>query len=71
VSSNELAMRRKALGLTLQELAAEFGVQSSTVWRWETGASKLTGPAAVGVDVILKRLERTRARRPPDSYEEA
>lgn len=42
---------RKSIGLTQAELAKYFGVSQMSVWRWETGRQKLTGPS-------LKLFER-------------
>ena len=35
MTPQELAERRRALGLTQTQLAARLGVDHSTLWRWE------------------------------------
>lgn len=49
--------RRKALGLTLEQIAQYAGVEKATVWKWEHGQIKQIGHVhlrklaeALGVD---------------------
>jgi DNA-binding transcriptional regulator YiaG len=60
MSGAELQQRRKALGLSVGELAREFEVIPSSVYRWENGTVELKGLMAIGADTVLKRLERRR-----------
>lgn len=60
MSGAELKERREALGLSVGELAREFEVIPSSVYRWESGAVPLKGLTAIGADVVLKRLEQRR-----------
>lgn len=57
MSGDELRSRREALGLSVGELAREFEVIPSSVYRWESEAVTLKGLTALGADVVLKRLE--------------
>jgi len=57
MSGEELKRRREALDMTVGELAREFEVIPSSVYRWESGVVELKGLTAVGADTILKRLE--------------
>jgi transcriptional regulator with XRE-family HTH domain len=57
VRTDELATRRKALGLTVRQLATLCGVAASTVVRWEQGSTPTRGnhaeayAAALEIDV--------------------
>ena len=62
MSGETLKKRREALGLSVYELAQEFEVLPTTVYRWENGAVSLKGLTAIGADVVLKRLERRQPR---------
>jgi transcriptional regulator with XRE-family HTH domain len=55
-----LRERREALGLSVYELAQEFEVLPTTVYRWESGERPLKGLRAIGAEVVLKRLEEGR-----------
>jgi len=50
---------RKACGLTQKELAAEMGVNLSTVWRWENGTPP-SGPARTLLAAMVEEA-KTRA----------
>ncbi len=63
MSGIELKTRREALGLKVYELATEFGVPPSSVYRWENGTTPLHGLTAIGADTLLRRLERRRQQR--------
>ena len=63
MSGEELRRRREALGLSVFDLAYAFGVQLSSIYRWESGETKLKGLAAVGADTLLRELERKRRAR--------
>jgi DNA-binding transcriptional regulator YiaG len=62
MEGTELKDRREALGLTVGELAREFEVIPSSVYRWEKGEVPLKGLTALGADLVLKRLEQKRKR---------
>jgi ribosome-binding protein aMBF1 (putative translation factor) len=66
----ELIHRRTALGLSRRELAREIGVDHVTVWRWEVQERTPTAIIRREVERTLKRLERTRARRPSAGADE-
>jgi transcriptional regulator with XRE-family HTH domain len=56
----ELRTRREALGMRAYEMAAVLGVPPSSVYRWETEKMPLRGLTSIGVDTVLRRLERRR-----------
>lgn len=58
MEGSELRSRRERLGLSVGQLAREFGVIPSSIYRWEGGAIPLHGLTAIGADTVLKRLER-------------
>jgi transcriptional regulator with XRE-family HTH domain len=60
MDGDELKQRREALGYTVGQLAREFEVMPSSIYRWESGAVPLHGLTAVGADTVLKALERRR-----------
>lgn len=62
MSGPTLKQRREALGLSVYELAQEFEVLPTTVYRWESEAVPLKGLTAIGADVVLKRLEQSKKR---------
>lgn len=62
MSDVELRERRIALGLSVADLAREFAVLPTTVYRWEAQGGPPRGVTSVGVDAILKRLEAERRR---------
>lgn len=53
----QLAALRQSTGLSGPELAAVLGVDRSTVYRWESGASPI--PAAVPLALLTIRRHRT------------
>lgn len=44
---NQITQRRKAAGLTLDELAERSGVSAIQLWRWETGRTSRPRPENV------------------------
>ena len=62
MSAVSLKERREALGLSVYELAQEFEVLPTTVYRWESGERPLKGLRAIGADVVLTKLEREHKR---------
>jgi len=69
MSGSELRQRREAIGLSVGELAREFEVLPTTVYRWENETVPLKGLTAIGADVVLKRLERETRRFAPQEGE--
>jgi transcriptional regulator with XRE-family HTH domain len=59
---SELKKRREELGLSVGELAREFEVLPTTVYRWEGDQVPLKGLTAIGADVVLRRLEQDHKR---------
>lgn len=62
MSGADLKQRREALKLSVYELAQEFEVLPTTVYRWENETVPLKGLTAIGADVVLKRLEAEQKR---------
>jgi DNA-binding transcriptional regulator YiaG len=62
MSADELRRRREALGLSVGELAHEFRVEASTVWRWENRDGPPRGLSSIGADTVLRRLETEKKR---------
>ena len=62
MSADRLKERREALGLSVYELAQEFEVLPTTIYRWESGERPLKGLRAIGADVVLRRLETEQKR---------
>lgn len=62
MSGADLKRRREALELSVYELAQEFEVLPTTIYRWEDGTVPLKGLRAIGADVVLKRLESEQRR---------
>lgn len=62
MSGAELKERREALGMSVGELAREFEVLPTTVYRWESETVPLKGLTALGADLVLKRLEQAKRR---------
>ncbi len=55
-----VAQRREALGLSRPKLAAEIGVDHSTLYRWESGEFSPSKLAERAIEAALSRLERER-----------
>src|SRR5262249_52928163 len=68
INAAQLKDRRRALGLTQQELASALGVTSNTVARWERGEREIGQPQLV--EIAIERLEQHAARSspPPGPY---
>lgn len=62
MSGADLKKRREALDLSVYELAQEFEVLPTTIYRWESGAVPLKGLTAKGADLVLKQLEADQKR---------
>jgi DNA-binding transcriptional regulator YiaG len=62
MTAEELRRRRERLGLSVGELAREFDVENSTLYRWESSDGPPRGLTALGADVVLKRLERLKQK---------
>jgi len=54
MSGAEVRRLRKAAGLTQGALARRLGVQKSTVYRWETGRTRITRPMARLIRLVLR-----------------
>jgi predicted transcriptional regulator len=57
---HELRERRERLGLSVGQLARALDVMPTSVYRWESGETPLRGVRAIGVDTVLRQLERRR-----------
>jgi transcriptional regulator with XRE-family HTH domain len=57
MSEGELRARREALGLSVAELAHEFRVLPSTLYRWEEKGGPPRGLRSIGADAVLTQLE--------------
>lgn len=62
MSGAKLKERREALHLSVYDLAREFDVLPTTIYRWEQGTVQLKGLRAVGADAVLTRLEQAARR---------
>jgi transcriptional regulator with XRE-family HTH domain len=62
MSGAKLKERREALGMSVYELAQEFEVLPTTVYRWESDTVPLKGLTAIGAEVVLRRLEQQQRR---------
>jgi transcriptional regulator with XRE-family HTH domain len=62
MSAAELRERREALGLSVADLAREFMVLPTTVYRWEGGEGPPRGLTSIGADTVLSRLEQEHRR---------
>lgn len=47
---------RKARGWTQDEMAAYFGVDKATVWRWENRGVPIRGPARQAIERAIESL---------------
>lgn len=56
VSTGEARARRLHAGLSLSEVAATCGVDTSSVWRWETGVRSPRGEGAMRYGRVLDML---------------
>lgn len=48
--------RRRALNLTMQELADKVGVTKSAIWRWESAGDKSYAPSIGRLNKLAKAL---------------
>lgn len=60
--NGEARTRREAAQLSLSEVASNCGVDTSTVWRWETGQRRPRGEAALRYWRLLDLLDRGPSR---------
>lgn len=68
MTPEELAARRRRLGLNQTELALLIGVTQNTISRWETKAMAIEAPRSLWLDQEMQRVEREHRRprgRPP------
>ncbi|WP_447979039.1 helix-turn-helix domain-containing protein [Candidatus Nitrospira bockiana] len=64
VTGEELRRRRKELGLTQAQLAADLGVTVTTVARWERGERGISEPIGRLVDMLVKeRIGKVRLKK--------
>jgi DNA-binding transcriptional regulator YiaG len=54
VTGQQVRTLRKAAGLTQGGLARRLGVRRTTVYRWESGRSRVTTPMARLIRMLLK-----------------
>lgn len=57
-SAAEIRRARESVGETQTEFAQRFGIDQSTVHRWETDGPPTRGPAAMAIEQILKKLRQ-------------
>lgn len=55
--------RRLEAPATLDEVGSAAGVDRTTIWRWENGKTRPTGPAALRYAALLEMLAREEANR--------
>jgi DNA-binding XRE family transcriptional regulator len=56
ITKSLIIKTRLRLGETQTEFAKHFGVNQSTIHRWETGKLPIEGIIAHGVEAVLARL---------------
>lgn len=66
ITSDELKMFRKNIGMTQKEFAELMGVSKPTVERWENSDKKITGPVVMLVDMLSEHGEWLEERRVPE-----
>jgi DNA-binding transcriptional regulator YiaG len=57
ITSKRFIKARKAVGETQTTFAARFGVDQSTVHRWETNGVPDRGTAAFAVEHVIREIE--------------
>ena len=57
-TSDDIKRVRQSRGESQEAFAAHFGVDQSTIHRWETVGVPNRGPASVGIERVLADLER-------------
>lgn len=62
-ASGEAKRLREDAGLSLSEVASSVGVDTSSVWRWESALRRPRGPAALRYERLLQLLEDQETRR--------
>jgi DNA-binding transcriptional regulator YiaG len=67
VSSGEARRLREAADLSISEIARACGVDQSTVWRWERGARKPRGEAALKYGELINELRHLGSNTDPDA----
>lgn len=71
MDAEEITRRREALGLSRAAMAREIGVNTATLWRWESGRFNPTPLIAKRLDQVMARLERRRTSQGGQSQEGA
>ena len=59
---DNLTAKRKAAGLSLEALAAELGVTSMTVYRWERGKARPHRLMVKEIERALAKAERRKGK---------
>ena len=54
MTPEEFRAARAALGLSVERLAAALQVTPRTIRRWQNGARRVPGPAAVAIERMLE-----------------
>ena len=62
MTPQDLRAIRDELGITQYALGERVGVRSQTVWRWEHGRSRIPGPAAKLIEMLVQDARRPGAR---------
>jgi DNA-binding transcriptional regulator YiaG len=55
MTAQEIRAARLLLGLTQAELAHELGVIVGTVYSWESGRTRVSGPVEKLIQIMLER----------------
>ena len=71
VTSDDLKRTREALGENQEAFGRHFGVDQSTIHRWEKGGIPTRGATAVAVDRVMLELRARIEREAADKASEA
>lgn len=71
VSTDDIRAARERLGESQSAFGERFGVDQSTVHRWETAGIPARGTTRIAVEKILSELPPTQSPDQPDDQQQA